>query len=298
MQHKNLVVARVGQHSLHHTWFNASGSRNWDLYLCPYQPLPSAAAQPCPVGRVIPGAKWTGLRHLFSEWDGWRSYERIWLPDDDLFASQDTISRMFDIAQALSFELCAPALNEASYYAHYSTMRNRRCVARRTGFVEIMAPCFTRETLGRLLPTLELTPTGWGWGLDSLWPKMLGYRDLGVIDAASVLHTRPVGQFRDLELGRRVRAESDRIMAVHHCAQRHTTFAALGPDLQELALAPDALTALLADGWRYLFGERPHILPWLVAAQQPQQGWEAYPIAGSPAGGGSGLAFDVEGAGS
>jgi len=285
MQHKNLIVARVGRNSLHHTWINPSESRNWDLYLCPYQPLDVRPAGDWTIGDVMVGPKWTGLRQLLKGWKDWQRYERIWLPDDDLFATQDTINRMFDIAQALSFDLCAPALQEASYYAHYDTMRNRRCVARRSGFVEIMAPCFTSETLGKLLHTLDLTPTGWGWGLDSLWPKLLDYQRMGVIDATPVLHTRPVGNFRDPELARQVREESDRIMADYDCAQRHTTFAAIGPDLQALSLSPEALTALLVDGWQYLLEQRPYILPWLVAAQQPDEGWDSYPIAGSPAGG-------------
>lgn len=289
MQRKNLIVARVGRHSLHPTWLNPSAPRNWDLHLCPYQPLADQRGHELTVGDVIVGPKWTGLRELLKHWQDWRNYERIWLPDDDLFATQDTIDRMFELAEALSFELCAPALHEASYYAHFSTMRNARCVARRTGFVEIMAPCFTREALDRLLPTLDLTATGWGWGLDSLWPKLLGYMNLGVIDATPVLHTRPVGNFRDAELAWRVREESDRIMADYDCGQRHTTFGAIGADLKAMALSPAALTVLLADGWHYLLAQRPEILPWLVAAQQPDEGWDAYPIAGAPAGGTLGM---------
>jgi hypothetical protein len=283
MPRKNLIVARVGRNSLHPTWLTPSETRNWDLYLCPYQALHSGSDEAdLTVGDVIIGPKWTGLRSLLNAWQGWRDYDRIWLPDDDILASQEAINRLFDLAGALSFDLCAPALHEASYYAHYSTMRNRRCFARRTGFVEIMVPCFSAQALDRLLPTLDLTPTGWGWGLDSLWPKLLDYQNMGVIDAAAVLHTRPVGMFRDAGLGQRVRAESDQIMQAYACAQVHTTFAAIGPDLQDIDLAPAALTARLADGWRYLLDTNPAALPWLVQAQQPEGGWGDYPIAGTP----------------
>ncbi|MDB5929516.1 MAG: hypothetical protein JWR60_1223 [Polaromonas sp.] len=282
MQRQNLIVARVGQNSLHSTWLAPAENRNWDLYLCPYQQLPAASAPDCTLGKVIAGPKWTGLRELLNEWPGWQDYERIWLPDDDILASPDTINRMFSLAEALEFDLCAPALHEASYYAHYSTMRNRRCFARRTGFVEIMVPCFSTRALKQLLPTLDLSPTGWGWGLDSLWPKLLGYRNIGIIDAATVVHTRPVGLFRDAGLGQRVRAESDRIMEKYNCRQVHQTFAAIQQDLQDMALAPDALTSLLADGWRYLSRSNPAVLPLLVNAQQPEGGWGDYPIAGTP----------------
>jgi hypothetical protein len=278
----NLIVARAGRNSLHRGWTSDPKTRNWDLYLCPYEPLAPHEDQGCSVGEVIAGPKWTGLRQLLQRWQGWRDYEYVWLPDDDLFASQAAIDRMFELARTLSFSLCAPALHEASYYAHYVTMRNRRCFARRTGFVEIMAPCFSVPALATLLPTLELTPSGWGWGLDSLWPKLLDYRNTGIIDATPVLHTRPVGAFRDEALARRVHAESDRIMADHDCAQVHTTFGAIGADLVDRDLPAEALTALLADGWRYLWQSEPAVLPWLVRAQAPGAGWSAYPIAGRP----------------
>jgi hypothetical protein len=282
MHRTHLVVARVGRKSLHPTWLDASRPRTWDLHLCPYEALDDAALAGCTAHPPIPGPKWTGLRELLTRWDGWRDYERIWLPDDDIAATQSTIDRLFDIAGRLQFELCAPALEESSYYAHFSTMRNERCHARRTGFVEIMAPCFTRRALETLLPTLELTTTGWGWGLDSLWPKLLGYRGVGVIDAAPVLHTRPVGAFRDVALSRAVQSESDVIMERYDCSQVHTTFAAIDEDLQDLPLTAEALTVRLADGWRYLFDRSPGVLPWLLDAQKPAAGWPPYPIAGSP----------------
>ncbi|HYF60774.1 MAG TPA: hypothetical protein VEA81_17645 [Burkholderiaceae bacterium] len=287
MEHRHLVILRAGRNSLHPTWLDASRPRNWALYVCPYQPLqlPTDSVAGVTVGDVIPGPKWSGLRTLLESWSGWRGYDYVWLPDDDVFAPQSSIDRMFELARALSLDLCAPALHEASYYAHYSTMRNRRCIARLTGFVEIMLPCFSRGALEKLLPTLASTSTGWGWGLDSLWPKMLEYRNLGVIDDTPVLHTRPVGGFRDAELGRRVLDESDRIMADNDCRQVHTTFAAIGTDLQPLALSPEALAARLVDGWRYLIDANPSVLPWIVEAQRPAAGWGAYPVAGTPAGG-------------
>src|SRR5215217_2124390 len=100
MRRPNLIIARVGRQSLHSTWLSAAADRNWDLYLCPYQPLPGEPDERLTQGEVLPGPKWTGLRQLLESWDGWRAYERVWLPDDDLLASQDTINRFFDIAKA------------------------------------------------------------------------------------------------------------------------------------------------------------------------------------------------------
>lgn len=292
----NLVVARVGRKSLHTTWLSADASRNWDLYLCPYQDIAQPEADTgIEVGQIIPGPKWSGLRQLLETWNGWREYDYIWLPDDDLYASQDTIDGMFDLASSLAFDLCAPALHESSYYAHFSTMRNGRCLARRTGFVEIMAPCFSRRALNELLATLALSSTGWGWGLDSLWPKLLDYQGVGVIDATPVLHTRPVGAFRDAELGRRVLEESDRIMASRDCRQVHTTYAVIGRNGQPLNIAPEALSVLLVDGWRYLFDASPRVLSWILAYQQALGGVVDYPVAGMPASGAAHSARPVMG---
>lgn len=278
---KSLVLARVGRNSLHRCWIDQGKPRNWDLHLCPFQEIPAQTDLDCVVGRVIPGPKWTGLRTLLTEWDGWRDYDYIWLPDDDIFAGQDTISAMFEAPRALDFQLFAPGLHEGSHYAHYIAMRNQRFFARRVGFVEIMVPGFSRAALDRLLPTLDQSTTGWGWGLDSLWPKLLDYQGLGIIDGLPVLHTRPVGMFRDAELGRRVLEESDRILSENECGQRMVTFAGIGPDGRDLPLDPDQLLVELIRGWQYLFDRNPRLLRWIVE-QQACLSAAGYPVAGSP----------------
>ena len=281
---RHLVIARVGRKSLHPFWQDPSRERSWDLYLCPFQDIPVAPDVDCITGEVLPGPKWTGLRTLLNTWDGWRDYEYIWLPDDDIFTNQNDIDAMFGFGEALQFDLFAPALQENSYYAHYITMANRRFFARRVGFVEIMVPCFRRSTLEQLLPTLELTTTGWGWGLDSVWPKLLGYQRLGILDGVSVLHSRPVGNFRDPELGRRVMEESDLILAAHNCRQEMTTFSGFDETLAELALTPDELLVRLIEGWRYLYARDPSVLRWTVEHQRGAFEWPKYGTEGAPSG--------------
>jgi hypothetical protein len=281
---RHLVIARVGLNSLHRLWIDGSKPRNWDLRLCPFQPLPPHSALDCEIGEVIPGPKWTGLSALLNSWSGWREYDYVWLPDDDIFATQDAINAMFDVGRRLKFDLFAPGLHEASYYAHYFTMANRRFYARRVGFVEIMMPCFRRQTLEQMLPTLELSTTGWGWGLDSVWPKLLGYQGLGIIDGVPVLHTRPVGQFRDPELRRRVNEESDRLLQSNSCAQTMTTFSAIDRDLADLSLTPDQLLVRLIDGWSYLFERDPRVLRWAVEHQRASAECSPYLAEGAPSG--------------
>jgi hypothetical protein len=281
---RDLVIARVGRNSLHRTWVDEGRPRNWDLYLCPFQEIPAQTGLDCIVGDVIPGPKWGGLRTLLNAWDGWRDYDHIWLPDDDILASQDTISAMFSAAAALRFKLFTPALQENSYYGHYIIMRNRSFFARRVGFVEIMVPGFSRPVLEQLLHTLDVSESGWGWGLDPLWAKLLDYQDLGILDGVPVLHTRPVGQLRDAELHRRLSQENDRILATYQCPSQFVTFGGIGPDLQDMALGPDELLVKLARGWDYLINGEPKMLRWFVEHQAPHFSWSPYPDLVCPGG--------------
>jgi hypothetical protein len=262
---------------------DAESPRDWDLYLSPFQEIVPTRAPGVVTGDVIPGPKWTGLRQLLNEWSGWRDYDFIWLPDDDILTNSSAISAMFAAASDLEFRLFAPALSEGSHFAHYITMRNRHFFARRVGFVEIMVPGFRQETLEELLPTLDLSTTGWGWGLDALWPKLLHYRDLGIIDAVPMLHTRAVGAFRDAELNQRVHEESDTITRDAQCSQQMVTYAGIGPDGQDLSLSPDELLTLLIDGWRYIQERDSSIVRWIVEQQTPHFEFRPYPVGGSPA---------------
>jgi Protein of unknown function (DUF707) len=280
---RDLVLARAGAGSLHPSWIDAGTPRDWDLVVVPYQELPPQDDVGCSVTGIVAGPKWTGLREVLKRWDGWREYDHVWMPDDDIHADQATISGMFAAARAGGLDLFAPALHEESYFAHYSTMVNRRFHARHVGFVEIMVPGFSRPALEELLWTLDLTESGWGWGLDSLWPKLLDHRNVGIIDATPVLHTRPVGELRDPDLQRRVHGESDRIMASYECGQVHTTFAALDPDMVPLDVSEARLLADLVGGWEYLIELDPRLLTWISEFQRPQPaGWPPYPVAGTP----------------
>jgi hypothetical protein len=279
---KSLVIARVGSSSIHPCWIDRGKPRDWDLYLLPYQPIPPHDGLDWVVGDVIPGPKWSGIRELLKTWDGWRDYDRVWFPDDDIYASQDTVSRMFEVAREVGLDVFAPALHESSSFAHFITMRNPSFYGRWVGFVEIMVPGFSRAAMDMLLPTLDLSETGWAWGLDSLWPKRLGYENLGIIDGTPVIHTRPVGQMRDLELQRRVHAESDMILETNDCKQEHVTFGAFGPDLEALDLTPERLLVELVKGWQYLVDRDPRVLAWIMEYQRANAEWPPYPIEGTP----------------
>jgi hypothetical protein len=164
-------------------------------------------------------------------------------------------------------------------------MRNLGAYGRYVGFVEIMVPGFSRTAFAKILPTLDLTETGWGWGLDSVWPKLLDYRNAAILDGVPLRHTRPVGEMRDGDLRRRVLAESDRLLDTYGCDQRHTTFGAFGEDLRPIVLSAEQLLVELVQGWWYLIDRDPRILTWIVEFQRDQLTPVRYPVAGTPGGG-------------
>ena len=193
---RNLMIARCGAHSLHQEWLKG-GVPEWDLVLCPFQPVDMQGH----TGQMVPGHKWDGLYRFLTEWDGWKQYDYICFPDDDLRATAETWNRFFATCKQYNAKLAAPALTPGSFCSHLSTLQNTNFVARASTFAEIMAPCMQRDFLHQALPTFRFSRAGTGFGLDLLWPMMLGWRDIWIMDASPVEHTRPVGQQRSSALG-------------------------------------------------------------------------------------------------
>lgn len=180
---------------MHHCWTDQASQRSFDIYLCPYAPLPfgSDPADSVVIGETIPGLKWTGLNILLNTWQGWRDYDYIAFVDDDILASQTDWSKFFEICADARIKIAQPSLTQDSYFSHLMTLQNKNFILRETTYVEAMMPCFHRDTLVDLLPTLPLNSSGSGWGLDYLWAMKLGYRDMWIVDSVPMRHTRPVG---------------------------------------------------------------------------------------------------------
>jgi F5/8 type C domain/Methyltransferase domain len=188
---RGLVVLRCGQNSLHWDWLDAR-RENWDLLLCPYQEIDAPGYE----AQVIPGQKWDGLAQFFAKTAQWRDYDYICLPDDDIATTAATLNALFSACDKLKTDLVAPALTPNSHFSHPITMLNTEFAARRTSFVEIMMPCFSRAFFQEALPTFNLSRSGTGFGLDYLWPYMLSYEGVWIFDELAVHHTRPVGAMR------------------------------------------------------------------------------------------------------
>ena len=193
MQNRFLVVVRAGDQSLHPRWTSARAARDWDLIVSYFGEDPHRFRGDGEIRIDDEGVKWEGLHALLSRDDRWRRYDYVWFPDDDLATDQPTISAFFRHVVELRLALAQPALSWASHVAHRVTVRHPSFRARWTDFIEIMAPCFERRFLEACLPTFAGTLSG--WGLDRVWPHLLGThtRRSAIVDAVEVTHTRPVG---------------------------------------------------------------------------------------------------------
>lgn len=192
-QNRYLVVARVGDHSLHPEWIHPAEYRNFDLCLSYYGDTPGRYAKDCEIYVETKGAKWPKIYELMNTMgDRIFQYEAVWFPDDDIRTHPGNISRMFELFTEHKLLLAQPALTANSYFR--VTAQHIDYKLRYTHFVEIMVPVFSRDALKVCYPTFNKSVTG--WGMEHVWAKLLGYpkKGMAILDATPVNHTRPPGQ--------------------------------------------------------------------------------------------------------
>lgn len=187
---KNLVVARCGDNSLHPEWL--LGNLKFDIVLSYFGDDIKYDLSKVKYIHYYKGSKWQGLFNSFdSHKDFWADYDYIWLPDDDLSTTTENINNFFELIHQYDFSLSQPALTHNSYYSHSVLLQVKGGIYCKTNFVEVMAPCFNRTAFLKCWETFRENKSG--WGLDLYWPKILKNQNIGVIDAATIFHTRPVG---------------------------------------------------------------------------------------------------------
>lgn len=116
-----LVVAPIGDTSLHRRWLNNRSDaddateRNWDLVALYYGSTPDTFKCPECVGvQVFQGAKWRVVSHFLNS-SMWRldlshRYEMVMVADDDLELPLTMLNRFFQIFKAFKLLLAQPAV--------------------------------------------------------------------------------------------------------------------------------------------------------------------------------------------
>lgn len=200
----NLVIVPAGPASLHPDWLRSvtDETRNWDLCVGWYDAQPPEADMPCEYLAHLPKTrKFRLLYDLLHDGSPLWRYESIWLPDDDLLASGQGINLMFYLFRKFGMDLAQPSVLrvKGSYPNHAITIQRPDSDIRYEPFVEIMCPVFSRRALKICVGSMRDTESG--YGLDHLWPALLGQprTRMGIIDRVAVAHTRPVGASYDVQ---------------------------------------------------------------------------------------------------
>ncbi len=260
-QPRGLVILRCGRQSLHPAWRVGAAAADWDLQLCPYEAGAGDDAA------VRPGQKWDGLHAQLLTDQSWRRYDYIWLPDDDLATTAETVAALFAWCRRFDAAIAAPALSEDSPWSLAMTLRNHSFSARATTYVEVMAPCFRRDVLEQLLPTFTLSLHGAGWGLDMLWAHRLAYRGLYIFDDLPVQHTRPVGAQRDAQMAQDLNRSLWRLLARHRVRPYLRTLRGYDANGVVQEANPGSFLLRYLQGYDYLIQQRAWLLPRLVNDQ-------------------------------
>ncbi|MGS0682982.1 DUF707 domain-containing protein [Shewanella sp. 125m-7] len=191
---KYLVIARVGDNSLHPHWLE-NAAPNFDLFLSYFGDKPNNYQAEATYYEQVKGGKWPIINKLVeANWSLISQYDAVWLPDDDIMTDANTINKMFSLFDGFGLALAQPALTMDSYFSHSSLLCQPHSVLRYCNFVEVMVPVFSAHALVTLKESLGQSPSG--WGLDALWPHLIDnedFKSIAVIDATAVIHTRPVG---------------------------------------------------------------------------------------------------------
>jgi len=204
-----LVISSVGQNSKHRTWLPLDGQKKcFDLLLMDFSGEENDYVQDADYYFRTKGFIYPTLfeivqknREIFERYDG------FWIPNDDIVTDHETIRDFFSICERYGFDLAQPAVGMGAEgrkahsendlipdvdYGRY----NRMLVVvpgslfRRVTFVEVMMPFLSRYAFWKILHSFPESYSA--WGLDLLWAKLLGYRNMAVVDHTPMQHSRPL----------------------------------------------------------------------------------------------------------
>ena len=110
--------------------------------------------------------------------------------DDDLRVKTADLNKLFTAGAALELNLWQAALTKDSYASWQHLYQKQASYVRKTNFVEIMMPFFSRSALEICWESFGLNYSA--WGLDFAWSHLLKNEGLAVIDCFPVTHIRPI----------------------------------------------------------------------------------------------------------
>lgn len=133
-------------------------------------------------------SKFHAARSIEEKFGNLCRYDFVLLLDADLRIDPASVQKLFNLARQNQLDLCQASLTPKSFsFYHFLGFDPSDADFRRTNFVEVMGPCFSRSALLRCMPTFDRAIST--WGLDLLWPARLEFRNIAVIDAVQMAHS-------------------------------------------------------------------------------------------------------------
>jgi hypothetical protein len=187
---RDLVIAAVGDDSQHPSWLAQPNERSFDVALVYYGKQKDRYLGEADYYSERHGFKYPLISQMLGELGSKLDrFAYVWLPDDDIRATTGDVNRLFQIARDYRLAIAQPGIDSGDV-SYRALRRDPKLLLRYTGFVEVMCPLFSREALDAVRHTFA--DTRLGWGLDWAWTRLVDRRQLAVVDAVGVCHTRPL----------------------------------------------------------------------------------------------------------
>jgi hypothetical protein len=119
-------------------------------------------------------------------------YQAVLLMDDDIGIAHEDVDTFFWLMSRYQLDLAHPAFSDASAGPFPAMFRQRESVVRFTSTVDVRSPAFSRAGLQACLDSFDQSISREGLG--AVWSRLLEDRKhaIGVIDAVTVNHLRPI----------------------------------------------------------------------------------------------------------
>lgn len=220
MDKRFLIIARVGDDSLHPNWLQ-DDQPNFDLFLSYFGDEADRYKEQATFYEQQKGGKWPKIGELIDQyWELINTYDAVWFPDESVLANAKTINRLFALFDGHQLSLAQPAFSLDSFFSQAVLLRKKACHLRYVNFVDVTAPIMSQAALKKTKATFSESPSG--WGLNRLWSSLLPnkMRDkIAIIDDTPVTITRPaasqpytttLNQTRKLRLTERTQSNNPR----------------------------------------------------------------------------------------
>jgi hypothetical protein len=142
------------------------------------------------------GLKFENFHHYLTHQDI-SQYDAIWVVDDDIVLDTGSINKMFKLFVEYELKLAQPSFSKGSKTPWKVTKNDPECVIRYTNFVENGAVIFSNDVVPLLKETFKEAVTG--FGVDFIWPSLLGFPADGIAVIDAVICQHPIVEYSALD---------------------------------------------------------------------------------------------------